>query len=93
MRERGGGEPAGESSNDDRLSQLERRVRNQANRVKALEEQLQEERALHRRVAELTDVMTELVLPATARDDDRLRAALAELADPSPGRGPEPGGA
>lgn len=44
-------------------------------RVKALEDEVQECRALNLRLAELTDIVTELVLPASQRDE----AKLAEL--------------
>jgi len=66
-----------------RLKKLERRSRRQASRIADLEAQLMEERRLHRRVAELTDVVTELLVPATARDEDRVRAAIAKLDESS----------
>jgi uncharacterized coiled-coil protein SlyX len=65
-----------------RLKKLERRSRKQAARIAELEAQLMEERRLHRRVAELTDVVTELLVPATARDEERVRAAIAALDEP-----------
>jgi hypothetical protein len=44
-----------------------------------LEEDVNEMRQLSRRVAELTDVVAELLLPASQRaDDDRLRAMLVK---------------
>jgi hypothetical protein len=48
-------------------------------RVAALERELQEQRALQRRVAELTDVVAELLVPAVDRDDARVKAALERL--------------
>jgi len=52
-------------------------------RVQALEEEVQENRRLNRRIAELTDVVVELLLPLEARDRsqveevlDRFRAGL-----------------
>lgn len=47
-------------------------------RVVALEAEVQENRALNRRIAELTDVVQELLLPADQRDEDALRARLAD---------------
>lgn len=47
-------------------------------RVAALEAAVQENRALNVRLAELTDVVTELLLPVAARDEDRLEEILAK---------------
>ena len=47
-----------------------------AQRVAALEEAVQENRALNVRLAELTDVVTELLLPVAARDEQKLEALL-----------------
>lgn len=44
-------------------------------RVRELDAELQETRRLSRRVAEVTDVVEEVLLPAADRDDDRLRRA------------------
>lgn len=44
--------------------------------VAELEEEVQENRRLQRRLAEITDVVQELLLPAAQRDDDRLRERL-----------------
>ena len=45
-------------------------------RVAALEEAVQDNRALNVRLAELTDVVTELLLPVAARDEQKLEALL-----------------
>lgn len=45
-------------------------------RVRALEEEVQEGRQLQRRVAELTDVVTELLIPIHLRDEERVEAVL-----------------
>jgi len=45
-------------------------------RVNELEKEVQENRRLNRRIAELTDVVQELLLPADQRDDDGLRRRL-----------------
>lgn len=49
---------------------------NLAARVTALEEAVQENRALSVRLAELTDVVTELLLPVAARDEQKLEELL-----------------
>ena len=48
-------------------------------RVRALEAEVQESRQLNRRIAELTDVVTELLLPIEARDQERVDEVLAEF--------------
>lgn len=50
-----------------------------AKRVKALEQEMQEVRQLNRRLADVLDVVTELLVPAMDRDDTRVRAALERL--------------
>lgn len=45
-------------------------------RLRALEAEVQENRALNRRIAELTDVVTELLLPAAQRDEARIAEVL-----------------
>lgn len=48
-------------------------------RVRALEEEIQENRRLNRRIAELTDVVVELLLPLEARDQQGVHEALARF--------------
>ena len=48
-----------------------------AGRLAALEAEVQENRQLHRRVAELTDVVAELLLPVVDRDEERMTELLA----------------
>ncbi len=50
--------------------------RDLGDRVAALEEAVQENRALSVRLAELTDVVTELLLPVAARDEKKLEELL-----------------
>jgi uncharacterized protein DUF6752 len=50
-----------------------------AARVAALEAAVQENRALNQRLADVVDVVTEVLVPAADRDDERLREALANL--------------
>ena len=45
-------------------------------RVRALEEEVQENRQLNRRIAELTDVVAELLIPLEARDTKRVEEVL-----------------
>ena len=45
-------------------------------RVRRLEVEVQECRALNVRLAELTDIVTELLLPVAARDEEKLAALL-----------------
>lgn len=46
-------------------------------RVEALEQEVQECRALNLRVAELTDLVTELLVPIAQRDEEKLNDLLA----------------
>lgn len=48
-------------------------------RLRALEQEVQELRAVSRRLADVVDVVTELLVPAMDRDDERVRAALDRL--------------
>jgi hypothetical protein len=64
-----------------RVKVLETSSRRVRRRVAALEEGLQEQRRLNLRVAELTDVVTELV-GAAARGEDEFRRVLSQL-DPA----------
>lgn len=45
-------------------------------RVAALEEEMQETRRLNRRLAELMDIVEELLVPLSQRDEERVRAYL-----------------
>lgn len=64
-----------------RLAAAERQLRQLNNRVERLETELRLERQLNRRVAEVTDVVQEVLLPAATRDDDRIRQALDRYRD------------
>ncbi|HYF72153.1 MAG TPA: DUF6752 domain-containing protein [Nocardioides sp.] len=48
-----------------------------AARVEALEEEMQETRRLNRRLAELMDVVEELLVPLSQQDHERVEAYLA----------------
>jgi cell shape-determining protein MreC len=58
-----------------------RQVAQLARRVTDLEAEVQENRRLNRRLAELTDVVQELLVPVELRDEDRLREALDRYTD------------
>jgi hypothetical protein len=60
---------------------LEARVARLTNRITELEAEMQENRQLHVRVAELTDVVQELLLPLSQRDNERIEAVLTRYAD------------
>jgi hypothetical protein len=48
-------------------------------RIDNLEREMQECRALNRRLADVVDVVAELLVPALDRDDTRVSQALARL--------------
>jgi hypothetical protein len=48
-------------------------------RVVALEQEIQESRRLNQRLSDIIDVITEVLVPAVDRDDERMRAALTRL--------------
>lgn len=48
-------------------------------RLAAVEEAVQENRRLNQRLADVVDVVTEVLVPAADRDDERMQAALARL--------------
>lgn len=65
-----------------RARQARRRLREHAGlreRVRVLEAEVQENRQLNRRIAELTDVVTELLIPLEARDQERVDDVLARF--------------
>ena len=47
-------------------------------RVLRLEQELEADRQLHRRIAELSDVVTELLIPIQDRDEERVTEILAQ---------------
>lgn len=54
------------------------RVNGLRKRVDALEQEVQEQRALSMRVAQLTDIVQELLIPVADRDEQRLRELLEQ---------------
>jgi chaperonin cofactor prefoldin len=59
---------------------LRARVEQLEQRVHELEGDLAQERRLQRRVAELTDIVAALLLPAGQRDEEALQARLEDYA-------------
>ena len=55
-----------------------KQIANLRKRVQRLEDEVQEARQLNRRVAELADVVQELLVPAADRDDEEVRQRLDE---------------
>jgi hypothetical protein len=47
-------------------------------RVERLEQELEADRQLHRRIAELSDVVAELLVPMQDRDEDRVNELLSQ---------------
>jgi hypothetical protein len=62
----------------DRYRRLRRRPVGVRARLAALEADVQECRQLNRRIAELVDVVAELLVPMTDRDEERVREVLAQ---------------
>lgn len=52
-------------------------------RVVELEEAVMENRQLNRRLAELTDILAEILVPATERDEEKLAALIARFREES----------
>lgn len=60
----------------DRLQRAEKQLRALRRRVAALEEEVLESRQLNKQVAEMIDVIAEVLLPAEHRDDQRIHELL-----------------
>jgi predicted RNase H-like nuclease (RuvC/YqgF family) len=65
----------------DEVADLRQQVTRQRRRIEELEQEVTEARRLNRRIAELTDVVQELLVPLADRDDERLRERLDRYAD------------
>lgn len=59
-----------------RLAKAEKEIATLKRRMAAVEQELQEVRHLNKRLAEITDVVAEVLLPAEERDEQRLRDLL-----------------
>jgi hypothetical protein len=71
------GTSAGAQAQPPRWKKAEREIADLRKRVSLLENEVQELRQLNKRLAEVTDVVAEILLPAAQRDDDRLQELLA----------------
>ncbi|HEV8056435.1 MAG TPA: DUF6752 domain-containing protein [Nocardioidaceae bacterium] len=65
---------------DATVTRLESQLALLRERVNELEQEVQEQRVLNRRLAELADIVQELLLPAVHRDDERLAALMDDYA-------------
>ncbi len=61
----------------DRYRRMRRHPLGVRARLAALETEVQENRRLNRRIAELTDVVAELLVPLAERDEERVQEVLA----------------
>lgn len=64
-----------------RATKATQQTRALRNRVERLEAEIQEARRLNRHVAEVTDIVQEVLLPAADRDDERLKEVLTRYKD------------
>jgi septation ring formation regulator EzrA len=71
------GRPGGGQGQAPRWKKAQREIADLRKRVTLLESELQEVRQLNKRLAEVTDVVAEILLPAAQRDEERLRELLA----------------
>ncbi|MGH3332484.1 MAG: DUF6752 domain-containing protein [Nocardioidaceae bacterium] len=67
-----GGRPGG----GPRIQKMQNEIEALRSRLAALEAEVQENRQFNKRLAEITDVVSEVLLPAEQRDDERLHAIL-----------------
>lgn len=63
------------------LQELSRQVQRLRRRIEELEAEVQENRRLNRRLAELTDVVQELLVPIAQRDEAKLRERLEKYSE------------
>lgn len=68
----------GDGPGQPRWQQAQKDIAALRRRVTALEEELQETRQLNKRLAEIADVVAEVLLPAEQRDENRLQELLAK---------------
>ncbi|MBA2697659.1 MAG: hypothetical protein H0U61_02675 [Nocardioidaceae bacterium] len=64
-----------------RMDKMTKQLDRLAARIEELEEEIQEERALGMRVAQLSDIVQELLIPVADRDEKRLKELLGTYAD------------
>ena len=77
-----GGEPPGAPVPETVTGpEITRQVARLRHRIEELESEVQENRRLNRRLAELTDVVQELLIPIAQRDEDKLRERLEKYSE------------
>lgn len=64
-----------------RMDRMTKRLDRMVIRLDELEEEIQEERALAMRVAQLSDIVQELLIPVADRDEKRLKELLEAYSD------------
>lgn len=69
--------PQGQPNGQARWKKAQKEIAALRRRVTDLETEVQEVRQLSKRLAEITDVVAEVLLPAEDRDEERLREILA----------------
>jgi hypothetical protein len=78
LRRRGRGEVVERlQRHTERLNRQQARLDTLERRVAELLEELQEAQRLNKRIAELTDLVGEVLLPEGQRDDERIRSRLS----------------
>jgi hypothetical protein len=68
--------PSTPESDDERWERAEKQIRALRRRVVTLEEEILESRQLNKQVAEMIDVIAEVLLPAGQRDEQRIHELL-----------------
>jgi len=58
------------------LTLAQRHIKGLRSRIVALEDEIQQSRQLNRRLAELTDIVQELLIPISQRDEEKVREQL-----------------
>ncbi len=64
-----------------RMDRMTKRLDRMVARLDEFEEEIQEERALGMRVAQLSDIVQELLIPGADRDEKRLKELLGAYSD------------
>jgi predicted nucleic acid-binding Zn-ribbon protein len=77
LRRRGADVAKAASGLQGRGHKVQRELEDLRNRVDQLEQDIQEARQMNKRLAEITDVVAEVLLPAEQRDEERMRELLA----------------
>jgi hypothetical protein len=70
--------PQGKRRGPPRWKKAEKEITALRLRMSEVEQEIQETRRLNKRLAEITDVVAEVLLPAEQRDEERLRTILSK---------------